>query len=629
MSSDEGHPQVSNTVEIAAIRSEVSNAFSMEDDSDGEQFDIDSFRARRQAELEATAEPEPDESYMEQAQSPKYIIRNSADLVVQEAAVTSQPVSPFAVAYNGTDSEPPLSAKLHSASLEDQPKEYQNPEPHSPYPHVRTTSINEQDEGVEVDMPSQSFEDISLEGDVGEEGVATPNSARTPGSGFGDTHSPRSAGFSTHQQASSAAAATSHPLPVSNPVPPSGATDVSGQAFDAQFKRSKKAGGRSALQKMVSRTRPTHLPPKPKEEDVKHLKVWEEMMKKSRYAEEKRRQELKRRREAHEKEVEESIPRWQQEIVPDWRRVMREPALRALWWRGIPPKLRGQLWEKAVGNPLQMGKDAFKSCLARGQRAIARGTFPQESLDQMEADMDSTLPALHLFHRESGVMRQDLQELMIAWTVARSDEALGYTMGAARIGAMLLINIPLPHTFLTMRNLLERHCLRSLYGGPAVKQDVEAYYRIFDTLLADSLPKVYFNFKQHHISPVEYLPDWLIPMFMDHLPFEACARLWDIIVLEGDSFLFRAALAIFGVLEARLFFPDRGELMQVLRGESKAAAEVAKRAAGGAAEIIDLGARYEVYGLDEGTLWERIEASEEWWRESTWSRLIQRELPDI
>ena len=54
--------------------------------------------------------------------------------------------------------------------------------------------------------------------------------------------------------------------------------------------------------------------------------------------------------------MEESIPRWQQDVVPDWRRVMREPPLRALWWRGIPPKLRGQLWEKAVGNPLQIGK---------------------------------------------------------------------------------------------------------------------------------------------------------------------------------------------------------------------------------------------------------------------------------
>jgi len=76
---------------------------------------------------------------------------------------------------------------------------------------------------------------------------------------------------------------------------------------------------------------------------------------------------------------------------------------------------------------------------------------------------------------------------------------------------------------------------------------------------------VYFNFKQHHISPGAYLPDWLVPLFLDHLPFEACARLWDVLLLEGDSFLFRAALAVLAVLEPRLFFPDRQELIDLLR----------------------------------------------------------------
>lgn len=76
---------------------------------------------------------------------------------------------------------------------------------------------------------------------------------------------------------------------------------------------------------------------------------------------------------------------------------------------------------------------------------------------------------------------------------------------------------------------------------------------------------VYFNFKQHQISPAAYLPDWIIPVFLDHLPFEACARLWDILLLEGDSFLFRASLAILAVLESRLFFPDRRELLDLLK----------------------------------------------------------------
>lgn len=78
-------------------------------------------------------------------------------------------------------------------------------------------------------------------------------------------------------------------------------------------------------------------------------------------------------------------------------------------------------------------------------------------------------------------------------------------------------------------------------------------------------PLVYFNFKQHQISPSAYLRDWLVPLFLDHLPFEACARLWDVLLLEGDSFLFRAALAVLAVLEPRLFFPDRQELLDLLR----------------------------------------------------------------
>jgi len=112
--------------------------------------------------------------------------------------------------------------------------------------------------------------------------------------------------------------------------------------------------------------------------------------------------------------------------------------------------------------------------------------------------------------------------------------------------------------------------------------------------------------------------------FLDHLPFEACARVWDILLLEGDSFLYRAALGILAVLEPRLFFPDRTELLELLRGENKAALDVVRREGG----PLD-GAKYEIYGVDEETLWDRIDNMHDWWKDSTWLRLIQRELPDL
>jgi len=268
--------------------------------------------------------------------------------------------------------------------------------------------------------------------------------------------------------------------------------------------------------------------------------------------------------------------------------------------------------------------DVFKKCMSRANRALSAGSFPKPVLDLIEEDIASTLPSLHLFAPERGPLYQDLKDMLCAWVVARSDEGLGYVKGVAKIAAMILLNMASSPGFIVLRNLLERHCLRSFYGSETSKADVQAYYRIFDTLLADGMPKIYFNFKQHQISPAAYLPDWLIPLFLDHLPFEACARLWDILLLEGDSFLFRASLAILAVLEPRLFFPDRKELLELLKGENKAALEVAKRDA-----RVLTGAKYDIYNVDEETLWERLDAMEDWWRESTWTRLIQRELPDL
>ncbi|KAG8693687.1 hypothetical protein FRC08_008966, partial [Ceratobasidium sp. 394] len=383
--------------------------------------------------------------------------------------------------------------------------------------------------------------------------------------------------------------------------------------------------GPSMLEQVISKTRPTYLPPKNKQEDVKHLKEYAEMMEKSRAAEQRKKQEIEERRLARERAVEDSIYIWRKEIVPNWREAVRKPHLRALWWKGIPTKLRSEMWVAAIGNGLAISKDTYKRCLARANRAIASGGFPTETMAIVEEDIRATLPALHIFHPETGPMYQDLKDLLCAWVVSRSDEGLGYVRGVSSVAGMFLINMSAEEAFICMRNLLERHCLRSFYGGPGARDDIEAYYRIFDTLLADGVPKVFFNFKQHQITPSQYLPDWILSIFLHHLPFEACARIWDVIVLEGDSFLYRAALAIIAVIEPRLYFPDKTELMEVLRGENRAALEAAKRNG----VKIDASARYEQYGMSEEVLWERIRGMEEWWKESTWSRLIQRELPDV
>ncbi|KAM5532233.1 hypothetical protein V8D89_014072 [Ganoderma adspersum] len=519
--------------------------------------------------------------------------------------------------------EVPLSTELSRVSLDDDPPS--PPVPHHEEPEDDATEYP----AVQIDLsgPEALATEVHLDTPSSDEARSAEDDQPLPRQHAASMDEVRKALPSPLEippLTAGAASTSALPLTSSASVPTPTSAGLTEPPTPTTRHRQSRSVGPSMLDKVISKTRPTHLPPKPRTEDRKHQQVWEEMMKRSRAAEEKRRNALQERRYARERRIEESIGVWEREIVPDWTVVQRNAQLRRLWWHGIPTKLRASMWQNAVGNPLALSKDSFKTYLSRAKRALASGSFPTTVLGLLEDDIQNTLPSINLFTPGKGPLYQDLKDMLCAWVVSRSDEGLGYVVGVSKVAAMILINMSPMQGFIVMRNLLERHCLRSFYGGIGSKDDVEAYYRIFDTLLADGMPKIYFNFKQHQVSPAAYLPEWLVPLFLDHLPFEACARVWDVIVLEGDAFLYRAALAILGVLESRLFFPEKKELLELLRGENKAALEVAKRDG----RTIDNG-KYEIYNVDEENLWERIESMDEWWRESTWKRLIERELPDL
>jgi hypothetical protein len=123
---------------------------------------------------------------------------------------------------------------------------------------------------------------------------------------------------------------------------------------------------------------------------------------------------------------------------------------------------------------LSIFQDNYKNCLSRAKRALSAGSFPAETLQAIEEDILSTLSGLHIFHPETGPLYQDLKDMLCAWIVSRSDEGLGYVHGTAKIAGMILLNMKPQQGFVVMRNLLERHCMRSFYGSVATKDDVSA-----------------------------------------------------------------------------------------------------------------------------------------------------------
>lgn len=199
--------------------------------------------------------------------------------------------------------------------------------------------------------------------------------------------------------------------------------------------------------------------------------------------------------------------------------------------------------EQGTGRMLM--PDAYNMYLKRAKRAIDNGRFPPDIQNQMEEDLDNTLPILHVFQKGSPV-RDDLRDLVSAWVVYRSDEGLGYAPYITCLAAMFILVSPPQEAFLSLCNLLARPCMHAFFTE--TQDEIDAFYRVFENLQADMFPRIYANCKNLGLRlPESYFRSVLV----EQVPFDAALRLWDQIVLEGDGYIFRAALAIFAFLEPR------------------------------------------------------------------------------
>jgi hypothetical protein len=129
------------------------------------------------------------------------------------------------------------------------------------------------------------------------------------------------------------------------------------------------AKGLSAFEKIVNHTRPSHLPPKPKDEDDTHYHQWEAMMAQAREHEKERRKVQEARRMEKEKKLAAATPAWDALLNdPGFTvgRVKADKGLREMWFGGVPGYLRGKAWGLAIGNPLALSKGELQGYRDKG-----------------------------------------------------------------------------------------------------------------------------------------------------------------------------------------------------------------------------------------------------------------------
>jgi hypothetical protein len=315
-------------------------------------------------------------------------------------------------------------------------------------------------------------------------------------------------------------------------------------------------------QVMLSRTRPSWLPPKSPREERRHLKEYQQMMVASMEAE-KRRDQLQQKQKTSKDDSKEALSQiWEQYVCPSWNVVLSEHRTRELWWRGVSPKVRGHVWQRAIGNSLALTEASYIRASHRAQAIKTKGLedlddsgkMVKDWFEHIDHDVENAFPELNLFQKQ-GPLRQDLVDVCEAYVCYRSD--VGYLYGLHLIAALLLLQLSKPpEVFVLLANCLNRATpLAFLTNDTSVKDHI---YDLASSTLAIQFPRLHnflFSGAQHDmlaLTAEEVFEPMFRTMFANGLDLDRLCRVWDCWVFEGDGFLVRTAVGLLGALESHL-----------------------------------------------------------------------------
>ncbi|KAG9691440.1 hypothetical protein KCU95_g7896, partial [Aureobasidium melanogenum] len=322
---------------------------------------------------------------------------------------------------------------------------------------------------------------------------------------------------------------------------------------------------------VLTRTRPSWLPPKSQKEEKKHMKEWERMMAAAEAAEKKRiaKEAEKQQQRRH---VESNIARiWEQHVIPNWDDVVKEPRTRELWWRGVTPRDRGTVWSKAVGNELSLTETSYANALKRARTLQSSvNNLPEEErskhadagwLAAISRDVPTVFPELGIFG-PGAPLHSTLEDVLLAYSAYRSD--VGYVYGVHTIAGLLVLNMSASAAFIALANMLNRPLALAF-----LINDQATVSRIYSTVLSTlkyKMPRLHEHLTSPETGfkgPEEWLHPFLATLGTQILSPDSCSRLWDIAVFEGDKTFIRAAVGVLALLESRLYGP-REELLSLI-----------------------------------------------------------------
>ena len=187
---------------------------------------------------------------------------------------------------------------------------------------------------------------------------------------------------------------------------------------------------------LIMESRPEGVPAKTAAEEQRHrqeLNQLVESVKRRELSEGRTRAERLAEQRRVEDDLSQLTSHWQTSILPGWSSQGSSKKTRALWWRGLPPPVRGKVWRLALPNTLNLTPQLYHILASRAKEQLEAqgpGLGREQTLELIRLDVSRTFPALCIF-QSGGPYYELLHNVLGAYVCYRPD--IGYVQVSYRL----------------------------------------------------------------------------------------------------------------------------------------------------------------------------------------------------
>ncbi len=208
--------------------------------------------------------------------------------------------------------------------------------------------------------------------------------------------------------------------------------------------------------------------------------------------------------------------------------------------RNSQRSVRIQQWFENTGAHIVEGK--YNALLGNG--------FSKDNDEQIMRDVSRTFPTTEMYKKKDGLGQQRLRRVLNAYSI--HNPQVGYVQGMNFISGYMLMHACEEDVFWILDALMKKpkYNLADIFTNGMSRLHLALYQT--DMALKKVAPKLHVHFEELEITPVLWLPSWILPLFASKMQEPALSYSFDRIIAGGWTELIRVALAVLVMNEDRL-----------------------------------------------------------------------------